>query len=684
RVKGFNSDLWCHEDYELGLRLLAAGAVFVYAAEVTGVHHDQTDMSRVLRRHYAEGKADVYLLKKYPLPALHLPISTASYSFLSRGLRFLAFRQPSLGDKLADLLLPCLPLLEKLWLNGAWSHLFYHLHAYWYWRGVADQVEKPADVRQFFAQTGTEEAPFTPELTIDLAVGLETAETILDEKRPSSLRLCLNNHLIADIPAEPGKERLRGSHLRHMSATHLAGKTLQGMAIGRAQNGRSLPFNPDHSLIPPERQDDGAWTTDQYFYRAKKVVEIELTAPLPPIDIDGTTGLHALVRYRGEPVNWITLIGQNQNRISAEQLQQAISEQIGWSIVPLALRPTAKPAAEPFYPSISVIVCTRGRAAQLAGCLDALLAQNYANFEIIVVDNASQSQATARLAARLPVRYVREDRPGLDWARNRGIAESHYDILAFTDDDARPDAAWLQSIATAFAEPEVTAVTGPVLPAKLDTPYQNLFEFGYGGMSHGFKRRIIRRQDRTAADLLWASSYGVGANMAFRRTLFDQLAPFDVALDVGTPSNGGGDVELLHRVVANNHTLVYEPNALVWHEHRRETADFARLVRNNGRSFGCYLLTCARNRTVSKWTIFNFVRRNWFMGWIVSRLRTPNGFPRKFVWMELWAFLGSPLAYRRARHHAAQIAQRSLPTTRVTQTAVPTMQPLLPHEQKVG
>ncbi|MCA9922971.1 MAG: glycosyltransferase family 2 protein, partial [Anaerolineales bacterium] len=175
QVSGFNTDLWCHEDYELGLRLLEANAIFVYAAAATGVHHDQTDMGRVLRRHYAEGKADVYLVQRYPELAMNLPLATASYSLLSRGLRFLAFRAPKVGDWLADVGLKRLSILEWLWLNGAWSYFFYHLHDYWYWRGVADHVDSPAAVAQFFAQTEVEEVAEPPELTLDLANGVDEA-----------------------------------------------------------------------------------------------------------------------------------------------------------------------------------------------------------------------------------------------------------------------------------------------------------------------------------------------------------------------------------------------------------------------------------------------------------------------------------------------------------------------------
>ncbi len=46
-----------------------------------------------------------------------------------------------------------------------------------------------------------------------------------------------------------------------------------------------------------------------------------------------------------------------------------------------------------------------------------------------------------------------------------------------------------------------------------------------------------------------AGDYGTGANMAFRREVFDRIGPFDPALDVGTPARGGGDLEMFFRVL---------------------------------------------------------------------------------------------------------------------------------------
>ena len=401
---------------------------------------------------------------------------------------------------------------------------------------------------------------------------------------------------------------------------------------------------------------------------AIKIVEIEVTEPLRPVwGLEGYDRVRMLVRHEGEPLGWAEVAPLRRAALSAAQAREAIDDYLGWAVARSILtRDVGRPVADDTkLPPISVVICTRDRPEQLAGCLRAVLDQDYPSYDVLVVDNAPRTDATKQLIEAMPVRYVREPRPGLDWARNRGIAEVHQPIVAYTDDDARPDRGWLRAIGRAFLEPEVMAVTGPALPAELETRAQILFELVYGGMSHGFRRRVIRASTTSTRDRLWASSFGVGANMAFRRSVFDEVGLFDPALDVGTPSGGAGDVEMFHRLVARGQTLVYEPSAFVWHRHRRDMGSLRRQLFDNGRGFGSYLITCGRNRTVGRGAIARFALLAWVGGWIIPRLRRPNGLPRHLVVCELAGAMVSPIAYRKAQAAARSIerafADRSEP-----------------------
>jgi glycosyltransferase involved in cell wall biosynthesis len=657
QVGGFDPELRCHEDYELGVRLLAAGANCKLAIAAVADHHDVTEIDRAFQRRIAEGRADIYLANRHTGLHEQMPLvqgsQQGSHTLFSRALRYLAFRQPFLGDRIARTCQLLLPFLEFIWLFSIWQALFYHLQDYWYWRGVG-MVAQPAMIQKLFSVM----VKHPPAFIIDLAQGVAPAEHDLDITHPTSARLFVGKQWVGDVPGLPGMERLKSDHLHQILTTELSAQLVVALALAKLmpesggdeawQKAWQLPVEPEESVD----QNDFIWGS-------KKIIEIELSNGIPNVDTTGYNGLHALIRSRGYPLGCITLVNLKEPLVSSLALHQAIIKNLGYKAIPLAWAPLPPPTA--IYPPISVIVCTRNRTSQLAECLQSLLVLDYQQYEILVVDNAPGDEQTAQLVADLPVRYVREERPGLDFARNCGLHEACHSIVAFIDDDAWPDRGWLRAIARAFNDSEVMAVTGPVMPAKLETQAQNLFEFGYGGMNHGFERRVVRHITYDDMGLLWASAFGVGTNMAFRKPLFSEVGGFDVALDVGMPSGGGGDVEMLHRLVARGHTLVYEPTALVWHQHRPGMNDLRQLVSNNGRSFGCYLLTSARNRTVGYISILYFALRFWLWGWIGKRLLRPrsNGFPRHMVWRELLAALGSPMDYLRSRVRAQLFARPS-------------------------
>jgi glycosyltransferase involved in cell wall biosynthesis len=392
---------------------------------------------------------------------------------------------------------------------------------------------------------------------------------------------------------------------------------------------------------------------------AVKVLEVELSEELAPIPLsDAYDSFRILVRVKRQPVGWLLIPSAKQSVMTVPQLHEEIQKQISWQVVSEVFANLFDINDNNFQvPTeyITVIVCTRNRTKSLATCLNSLLNLSYKNFEILIVDNAPSNDDTYDLVRNLNVRYIREDRPGLDWARNRGIEEAKYSLVAFTDDDVSVDPYWLQSIVKEFMNPKVMAVTGYVAPAQLETPAQTLFELNYGGMGHGFYRRVIKNEQISEHDIIRASNFGIGANMAFRREVFDIIGKFDVALDVGTPSGGGGDVEIFHRLVRGGQMLVYEPSILVWHSHRESLADLKKQIFNNGRSFGCYLITCFNKRTVRRKSLLKFLLFTWFYRWNLRNI-VKSHLPKDLTFTELYGMLTSPIAYRKSQEHSKKIA----------------------------
>jgi O-antigen biosynthesis protein len=422
-----------------------------------------------------------------------------------------------------------------------------------------------------------------------------------------------------------------------------------------------------------------------------KVIDIDLDRPLTDIEgLDGYADLQGLVRLHHTPIGYVK-VAVTGGRCAATILRAAIIEQHSWAIIRHLLAdalvtplrdgvglidwPNAPhPAYSGPLPLVTVAVCTRDRTAQLAGCLDSLGRLDYPALDVLVVDNAPSDPATARLVGeRYPqVRYVCEPRPGLNWARNRAIAEARGEIIAYTDDDVVVDPGWVRALAQVFARhPEVMAVTGLVVPYELETEAQILFE-RYGGFGRGFERKWYRADGQSGgrlAEYLRAGRFGTGANMAYRHSLFARIGGFDPALDVGTVTNGGGDLEMFFRVLQEGQALVYEPSALVRHRHRRDYAQLRRQITDFGVGFYAYLVRSALAYPAQRFAIVRFglwwLWRRHVRRLLISLIR-PTMFPRALLLAELCGSFIGLVRYQRARRTAAEIAQTFGPIEQAT------------------
>lgn len=245
--------------------------------------------------------------------------------------------------------------------------------------------------------------------------------------------------------------------------------------------------------------------------------------------------------------------------------------------------------------SVSIVVATFDRPADLRECLTHLVAQQTRNdVEIIVVDNHPDSSLTPPVVADFPeVKLVTEPRRGLAYARNRGFLASHGEIVIATDDDVIAPADWLEKLLAPFANPDVMIVTGNVLPWRLETKAQRLFET-YGGLGRGNKKKIVNgdwfRRCSTAVPT-W--SLGATANASFRASIFHhpQIGLMDEALGPGMPSGVGEDTYIFYKVLQAGCSIVYEPEAWVWHKHRHDMPALRRQIFNYSKGHVAYHLT---------------------------------------------------------------------------------------------
>ena len=211
-------------------------------------------------------------------------------------------------------------------------------------------------------------------------------------------------------------------------------------------------------------------------------------------------------------------------------------------------------------PSVSVVVPVLNAARTLAGTLDALARLRPPPLEILLVDNGSVDGSRELLKAFVAGRaggkasLIVEPRRGASAARNAGIRAARGEVVAFTDADCLPDAAWLEHLALPFADPIVGAVAGRVMGAPADSTLE-LFSALY----------TLRSPETPARHVRWTPWDGgfPTANLAVRRGLLNAVGGFDERLPFY-----GEDYDLCARLYARHIEIVYAPTARVAHKHR--------------------------------------------------------------------------------------------------------------------
>jgi len=214
---------------------------------------------------------------------------------------------------------------------------------------------------------------------------------------------------------------------------------------------------------------------------------------------------------------------------------------------------------------LTVLVCTHNRAELLRGALESLEGQSLdrARFEVLVIDNASTDATpavVAECAARdtIDIRCVREMTLGLDAARNRGVREAAGEIVAFLDDDARARDDWAAKILEGFERHDA-----PILGGRVDLIWESPRPVWF---SDALLRYLIHCDYGPEVVPVTSPPWLYGTNVAFRRSLFQELGLFRLDLDrKGESLMGGGDTEFFKRAHAHGHRLLYLPSLVVRH-----------------------------------------------------------------------------------------------------------------------
>lgn len=231
----------------------------------------------------------------------------------------------------------------------------------------------------------------------------------------------------------------------------------------------------------------------------------------------------------------------------------------------------------PFFPTVSVIVPIYNGEADLPGLIDCLLKQTYPadRVEYLLVDNGScdrtpqilKESVTQAQTAGLSLKHLSETEIQSAYAaRNTGIRAATGEILAFTDADCYPAAAWLENLVQGFQDGAVGLCVGEIKALPGDTWLERYAE----------RKNIMSQQDTLDHPFC---PYGQTANIAVRASALKKIGLFRPYMTTG------GDADICWRLQKDGGwQLHYAKSAVVQHHHRSTFQELYKQWYRYGRS----------------------------------------------------------------------------------------------------
>jgi glycosyltransferase involved in cell wall biosynthesis/GT2 family glycosyltransferase len=228
---------------------------------------------------------------------------------------------------------------------------------------------------------------------------------------------------------------------------------------------------------------------------------------------------------------------------------------------PLPAEPGMAGASIAGLASMSVIISTCNRAANLADCLASLEQQSYADFELIVVVGPC-TDATPDLLMRQAhrIKIVECPERNLSISRNRGIAAAAGEICAFIDDDAVAHPNWLERLALPYSEAKVGGAGGFTVDntgARFQCRYTICDRFGNATLIDH-----IDPATRVAQSGLWLFPSLLGTNCSFRTALLRRIGGFDERFEYMLD-----ETDVCLRLADLGKSIATVPDALVYHRY---------------------------------------------------------------------------------------------------------------------
>jgi len=251
-------------------------------------------------------------------------------------------------------------------------------------------------------------------------------------------------------------------------------------------------------------------------------------------------------------------------------------------------------------PFASVVVAAYNAEKTIRRCLEALLALDYPDYEIIVVDNNSRDHTRAIVEevaadAQRPIVVLDEPRPGWPAARNRAWHFSKAPLVANIDADCFAEKDWLRRLVEALL-PDQSA--GCAVGRTKVEPGKTLAQRYYAACDPFNIEKYVYKTERAAGR---SCPWG-GGNNCFRREVFEAIGGYDDATYIS-----GADREYHRRMEEQTpYRTIYVPGALIWHTPRGSLGEFFRVSAKTARGT---LRATAHDPSLRRFVRFYILRR---------------------------------------------------------------------------
>jgi len=209
---------------------------------------------------------------------------------------------------------------------------------------------------------------------------------------------------------------------------------------------------------------------------------------------------------------------------------------------------------------VSIVIPAYNAEEEIPPCLDSLLNQTFPKeqYEIIVVSDGSTDRTEEVIRIYDGAKIIAQANQGPAAARNNGVRASKGDIIVFTDSDCVPEKNWLEEMLKPFSDAEVVGVQGAYRTKQKEIVAR-------------FAQIEIEERYQKMSRNEWIDFIG-SYSAAYRKKEFEEHGGFDTQFPIAS----GEDADLSYAMSSAGHKLVFNPNAIVYHQHPRTLTKYFR------------------------------------------------------------------------------------------------------------